>query len=63
VELLRTTGFAFDKLAATLDPDEMAGPIGWAGSAPSPVWLHLAREYSERWVHQQHIREPFGGLG
>lgn len=57
VELLRTTGAAFDELAATLDLDEMAGPIGWDGSAPSPVWLHLAREYSERWVHQQHIRD------
>ena len=57
VELLRATGSAFEELVLALDPEEMAGPIGWAGPGPSPVWLHLAREYCERWVHQQHIRD------
>ena len=63
VELLRATGSAFEELVLVLDPEEMAGPIGWAGPQPSPVWLHLAREYSERWVHQQHIRDAVGRPG
>jgi hypothetical protein len=27
------------------------------------VWLDLAREYTERWHHQQHIREAVGAPG
>lgn len=57
VELLRVTGFRFHELVVTLDPDTLAGPVDWAGPEPAPVWLHLAREYSERWVHQQQIRD------
>ena len=36
---------------------EMNGTVSWAGPGPAPVWLDVAREYSERWHHQQHIRE------
>ena len=38
-------------------------PVGWAGSGPAPVWLDVAREFTERWVHQQHIRDATGRLG
>jgi hypothetical protein len=31
--------------------------VSWAGPDPAPVWLDLAREYTERWLHQQHIRD------
>lgn len=31
--------------------------MSWAGSGPAPNWLGIAREYTERWTHQQQIRE------
>ena len=33
------------------------------GPEPAPVWLDLAREYTERWHHQQHIRDAVGRPG
>ena len=35
----------------------------WAGSEPAPVWLDLAREYTEWWHHQQQIRDAVGKPG
>jgi uncharacterized protein (TIGR03083 family) len=33
-------------------------PVSWAtGDHPAPVWLDVARELTERWHHQQQIRE------
>ena len=35
--------------------------MDWAtGRDPAPVWLDVAREYRERFVHQQQIREATG---
>lgn len=31
--------------------------VAWAGDEESPNWFHIAREYTERWHHQQQIRE------
>ncbi|WP_315814530.1 maleylpyruvate isomerase family mycothiol-dependent enzyme [Paraflavitalea speifideaquila] len=43
---------------ATLDPAEQAiFSVGWAGEAVSANWFHIAREYTEKWQHQQQIRE------
>ncbi len=39
-----------------VDPFAMGGPVSWAGPEPAPVWLDVAREFTERWHHQQHIR-------
>ena len=45
----------------TLDPLAMGGPVWWAtGDDPAPVWLDLARELTERWHHQQQIRNAVG---
>ena len=41
----------------TIDPFSLGGPVSWAGPEPAPLWLDLAREYTERWHHQQHIRD------
>jgi hypothetical protein len=38
-------------------------PVSWAGSDPAPVWLDVAREYTERWLHQQHIRDAVARPG
>jgi hypothetical protein len=57
VELLRAAGPLLADHFDTLDPTALGGPVSWAGPGPAPVWLDLAREYMERWVHQQHVRD------
>jgi hypothetical protein len=47
----------------SLDPLAPGGPVSWAGPEPAPVWLDLAREYTERWYHQQQIRDRVGKPG
>lgn len=43
---------------ASLDPFEKAiFPVAWAGEKESLNWMHLAREYTEKWLHQQQIRD------
>lgn len=34
--------------------------VSWASPEPAPVWLNLAREFTERWHHQQQIRDATG---
>ncbi|MCW5909510.1 MAG: maleylpyruvate isomerase family mycothiol-dependent enzyme [Cyclobacteriaceae bacterium] len=31
--------------------------VAWAGESESKNWFHIAREYTERWHHQQQIRD------
>jgi Mycothiol maleylpyruvate isomerase N-terminal domain len=31
--------------------------VSWAGEQESKNWFHIAREYTERWHHQQQIRD------
>ena len=35
-------------------------PVAWAGEDQSQVWFDIAREYTERWHHQQQIRLAVG---
>jgi uncharacterized protein (TIGR03083 family) len=42
------------------DPNLPGGAVSWAGPGPAPGWLHVAREYTERWHHQQQMREAVG---
>jgi uncharacterized protein (TIGR03083 family) len=63
VDLLRFTGGQMNDYFRTLDPLALGGSVAWAGQAPAPVWLDLAREYSERWHHQQHLRDAVGQPG
>ncbi|MFC2023584.1 maleylpyruvate isomerase family mycothiol-dependent enzyme [Chloroflexota bacterium] len=57
IDLLGSTGGQMCEYVRTLDPYAMDGPVSWAGPGPAPVWLDIAREYTERWHHQQHIRD------
>src|SRR5262252_6981421 len=42
---------------AALDPFGQAGfGVSWAGQEHSPNWFDTAREFTERWHHQQQIR-------
>ncbi len=58
--LLRVTGAEWAEWVSTVDITEMGDPVGWAGRDRAPVWLDIAREFTERWVHQQHIRDATG---
>lgn len=35
-------------------------PVAWAGEESSRMWFDLAREYTEKWHHQQQIRDAVG---
>ena len=44
-----------------LDPHAPARfGVAWAGEETSPNWFDIGREYTERWLHQQQIREAVG---
>jgi uncharacterized protein (TIGR03083 family) len=56
--LLRVGGTETQAHFEALDPFAIGGPVSWAtGDDPAPVWLDLARELTERWHHQQQIRD------
>lgn len=46
-----------------LDPEARESSVAWAGPGSHPNWLDVAREYTERWVHQQQLREAVGRPG
>lgn len=59
--LLEFTGHEYAKHIASLDPwAEAVFPVAWAGETSSLNWFHIAREYTEKWHHQQQIREALG---
>jgi hypothetical protein len=62
-ELLVVTGEATWRYLASLDPFAVAGRVAWVGREPVPNWLDMAREYAERWTHQQQIRDAAGVPG
>ncbi len=47
----------------SLDPFVPGDTVSWAGPNAAPVWLDIAREYTERWLHQQHIRDAVNRPG
>lgn len=57
IDLLQHVGRQADEYFAGLDPRAMGGAVDWAGEEPMPVWFDVAREYTERWHHQQQIRD------
>jgi uncharacterized protein (TIGR03083 family) len=56
-DLLHATGAEVDRWTASADLGARADGVAWAAVAHAPAWLCLAREYTERWVHQQHLRD------
>lgn len=58
VMLLELTGDQVSEYYASLDPwKEAVFGVDWAGEATSFNWMHVAREYTEKWHHQQQIRD------
>lgn len=62
-ELLSVTGGALSTFHAAAELSAMGQSVWWVGPEPAPVWLDIAREYTERWVHQQQIRDALGQPG
>ncbi len=62
-DLLAAAGPPLFDYFASLDLLALGAPVSWAGPAPAPVWLDVARQYTERWHHQQHIRDAVGQPG
>lgn len=61
IELLDFVAPQVHRLFAALDPMAPAHVgVAWAGEAESRNWFDIAREYTEKWHHQQHIREAVG---
>jgi uncharacterized protein (TIGR03083 family) len=62
-DLLEFTG---EKIAEFLEGVDSSAPgeaVSWAGPEPAPWWLVAAREFTERWVHHQQIRDAIGQPG
>jgi len=61
VDLLEVTGpWVLDLFRAT-DPFAPAHwAVTWAGEDASPHWFDVGRDYTERWLHQQQIRDAVG---
>jgi uncharacterized protein (TIGR03083 family) len=60
-DLLRCTGEQLDAYYAELDLEGSGGVI-WASDGPVPVWFDIAQDLTERWVHQQQMREAIDRL-
>lgn len=61
IEFLSITGAEVTKLFKSLDPYSPAlFGVAWAGEESSLHWFDVAREYTEKWHHQQQIRDAVG---
>lgn len=63
-ELLEITGKQYSEYMASQDLFTPAiFSVAWAGEEQSINWFHIAREYTEKWHHQQQIREAVNKPG
>jgi uncharacterized protein (TIGR03083 family) len=56
-DLLAFSGPPYCTYLQTLDPWAPSEVVSWAGDEPAPGWLEVARQYTEQWHHQQHLRD------
>jgi uncharacterized protein (TIGR03083 family) len=62
--LHETTGKPFCDYYASVDPFAKSPfAVNWAGEDESKNWMHIAREYTEKWLHQQQIRDAVNKPG
>jgi uncharacterized protein (TIGR03083 family) len=58
IDLLKNSGREFCEYMQAADlHSEAVFSVAWAGEASSKNWFHIAREYTEKFIHQQQIRE------
>lgn len=64
VMLHELTGKMVSDYYCSLDPQAKAiFSVAWAGEEESQNWFHIAREYTEKWLHQQQIRDAVNKPG
>lgn len=62
--LLQITGKPVSEHYRSLDSFAKAiFPVAWAGETESFNWMHIAREYTEKFIHQQQIRDAVSKPG
>lgn len=57
IELLEFTGDMLSEHFRNVDPMKIESGVSWISSEKLPNWMDIAREYTEHWLHQSHIRE------
>jgi uncharacterized protein (TIGR03083 family) len=60
VDLLAWTGPQVAAWWGTVDQHALGEPVSWASPDPAPVWLDLARDFTEYWAHHQQVRDALG---
>ena len=61
VQMLRFTGEMVGEYFLSLNSEDASGvAVSWAGDDEAAIWLEIAREYTEYWMHHQHICEGAG---
>ncbi len=65
IDLVAHLGPQLDDVWAGLDLEGPAAiDVAWADPGTvAPVWLDVAREFSEFWIHQQQVRDAVGASG
>lgn len=64
ISMLQMSGPEYVNHLRQLDPlDPAIFSVGWAGEESSTNHFHIAREYSEKFLHQQQIRDAIGNDG
>jgi uncharacterized protein (TIGR03083 family) len=64
ISLLEITGKSYYECIKALPPFGKAlFTVDWAGEEHSQNWFHIAREFTEKWHHQQQIREAVNKPG
>ncbi len=58
IMLHKITGKRFCEYYSALNPFAKAGfPVDWVGEQESANWMHIACTYTQKWLHQQQIRD------
>lgn len=60
IDQLERSGIEYAETLAGLDMHAPGIPVDWVAPGPAPVWLDVAREYTERWIHQAQLRVATG---
>jgi hypothetical protein len=64
IVLHELTGPMYCNYYKSVDPfDTAVMSVAWAGESESKNWMHIAREYTEKWLHQQQIRDAVNKPG
>jgi len=60
IEQLERSGIEYSATMESFDMNALGMPVDWVAPGPAPVWIDVAREYTERWIHQAQLRDATG---